>query len=460
MPSSSPLGNLSGRRVTIFGLAREGLDLARFLSGEGARVLVTDRKPASELQLELDTLADLDLETCLGGHPFERVLEAEIIFVSPGIPPGQPALVEARRRGLPLSSATALLFARCPARIVGITGSSGKSTTTALVGEMLRQAGQHVFVGGNIGRPLLGRLAELKPESVVVLELSSFQLETVDRSPAIAAVTNITPNHLDRHPSMGAYIAAKERIFQFQSPADWTVLNADDRVSASLRPPGKVVRFSLAGQVEGAFLEGGRLMLNLPEQRAEVSAVGDLALPGRHNLANALTACAVAGLQGATPGAMRSALRSFSGLEHRLQKVGELGRVLFVDDSIATSPERSMAGLAAFETPVVLLAGGRDKHLPMDDWARAIRRRAAAVVMFGEARELISCALQRAGYPADRTRVVDSLPSAVRAGFELAEPGQVVLLSPGCTSYDMFRDFVERGQVFAAAVNDLAREMT
>lgn len=449
----------SSRRVTIVGLGREGLDLAHYLAGQGARVLVTDLRSADELRAELDSLPP-GVETVLGGHPPDRVLQAEgvCVFVSPGVPPDVPLLAEARRRGIRLSSASELFFERCPAPIVGITGSSGKSTTTALVGEMLSAAGRHTVVGGNIGRPLLGRLGELTADSIVVMELSSFQLETLERGPRVAAITNVTPNHLDRHPSMEAYVAAKERIFRFQGAGDWCVLNADDPISAGFRPPGRVARFSLEGPVEGAYLAGEWLRLKLADRQEEVCGVGELGLRGRHNLANALTACAAAALAGATLEGLRSALRSFRGLPHRLQVVGEIGRVRFVDDSIATSPERSMAGLVAFDEPVVLLAGGKDKNLPMDDWAAMIRRRASGVVIFGDAAPLIRAALERVHYPAERVRLAESVPAAARAGLELARPGQVVLLSPGCTSYDMFRDFVERGRVFAAAVRELEME--
>jgi UDP-N-acetylmuramoylalanine--D-glutamate ligase len=453
------LNDLTGKRVTVFGLGREGADLARFLVAERARVLVTERRSIEQLGEELRGLDGLDLQLVAGGHPPEQVLEADLLFVSPGIPPTTPVLVEADRRGIPRSSATELFFARCLAPIIGITGSSGKSTTTALTGEILKAAGQRVVVGGNIGYPLLGRLHELDGDSVVVMELSSFQLETVEPRPAVATITNITPNHLDRHGTMSAYIAAKERIYRFQGSDDWTVLNADDAISRGLQPPARVARFSLEHPVDGAYLDGERLVLSFEGRRREVCNAADVALRGRHNLANALTACLTAGLAGAEPDAMRAALGSFRGMPHRLQWVGQIGGVSFYDDSIATSPERSMAGLASFHEPIVLLAGGRDKHLPMDEWATMIRERVGAVVLFGEARGLIRAALEHQGYPASQLREVDSIPSAVRTSLELAAPGDVVLLSPGCTSYDMFRDFVERGQVFAAAVREQAENI-
>lgn len=454
MRSSNLWSNLNNCRATVLGLGREGIDLARYLVSEGAAVRVTDSQPRENLADALAELADLDLQLSLGGHPADQVLAADLVFVSPGVDPRTPILIEAERRGVPLSSATELFFARCPAPIVGITGSSGKSTTTALVGEMLRVAGRDVVVGGNIGRPLVGQLPRLRADQIVVMEVSSFQLEPLDRSPHLATITNITPNHLDRHETMEAYTAAKAQIFRHQRTDELTVLNADDAISQQLQPPGRVAHFSLERRVPGAYLNGDRLTLEL-DNGAEICSVGEVALRGRHNLANALTACLTSKLAGGNVEAMRTVLRGFEGLPHRLQRVGARAGVTFYDDSIATAPERSIAALLAFSEPVVLLAGGRDKHLPMDPWAKLIRKRCPGVVVFGEAAELIQAALARAGYPRAAIRRATTIEQAVQAGFELARPGQAVLLSPGCTSYDMFRDFVERGRTFARAVGEL-----
>jgi UDP-N-acetylmuramoylalanine--D-glutamate ligase len=455
LPSTELLGNLAGRSVTILGLAREGADLAKFLAEEGARVLATDKQPRSALGSFLAGLERLPVELHLGAHPIEEVLRCEVLFASPGISPETPILQEARRRGIPVSSATELFFARCPAPIIGITGSSGKSTTTALTGEILKASGRSVFVGGNIGQPLVGSLPRIGPRSLVVMELSSFQLETIDRSPSIATITNITPNHLDRHKTMAAYIAAKERIVRFQAPTDCAVLNADDPLSQTLRPPGQTVSFSLEGEVHGAFPRNGALWLGLGERQEEICPVDVIALRGRHNLANALTACATAAVAGADVEPMRAVLSTFQGLPHRLQRVGELRGVTFYNDSIATSPERSMAALASFREAIVLIAGGRDKDLPMDAWAQMIRQRVARVVLIGEAAALVRAALDRAGYPRGSIAEASSIPEAVQIAAAVAEPGGIVLLSPGCTSYDMFRDFEERGRTFATAVHDL-----
>ena len=443
--------------MTVFGLGREGLDLARYLVAEGALVRVTDQRPADELGPPLEALAGLPITYSLGGHPEEEVLETDLLFVSPGVDPETPVLQEARRREIPISSATALFFARCPGTIVGITGSSGKSTTTALVGEMARSLPRPVVVGGNIGRPLLADLAEMTTSTLVVVELSSFQLESLEQSPPLAAITNITPNHLDRHPSMEAYTAAKARIFEFQAPGDRLVLNLDDPVSRKFDPIGEVYRFSLKAPTRGAYLRGEELVLAAGGRLRTLCTVGELALRGRHNVANALVAALLAQLAGCKTAAIREVLRSFQGLSHRLQYVGELDGVRFYNDSIATAPERSLAALASFDEPIVLLAGGRDKHLPMEEWARAIVERVRGVVLLGEAGPLVRAALDAAGYPAERIRNAASMAEAVAVGHELAEPGTVLLLSPGGTSYDMYDNFEQRGEDFAAEVHSLIR---
>ncbi len=447
---------MAGRRATVVGAAREGVDLARFVAGQGVAVLVTDAKPAESLGGALEALADLPIRYALGGHPIDECLDTDILYVSPGVPPEIPLLDEARRRQTPISSGTRLFFERCLAPIIGITGSSGKTTTTALTGRILEAAGHRTWVGGNIGVPLLGRLAEIRPDHWVVLELSSFQLELMDLSPHIAAITNITPNHLDRHPSMEAYAAAKANIVRHQKAEGWAVLNADDTGSRGLSTSGQLLQFSLERPVEGAFLEGDRLVLEFDGRRSQVCQVDEVRLRGRHNVANALTACAIAAAAGIPAAAMRAAIRNFTGVPHRLELVGEVDGARFYDDSIATSPERSMAALEAFEgEPIILLAGGRDKHLPMDAWGRRIAGTVRELVLFGECARLVEAAARAGGMPPERIHHAGTVNDAIPLARRLARPGDAILLSPGGTSYDQYQDFEQRGSAFAAAVRAL-----
>jgi UDP-N-acetylmuramoylalanine--D-glutamate ligase len=448
-----------GKRVGVVGLAREGTDLARFLVAEGAHVLVNDARPASKLADRLDELAGLPIEYVLGGHPFEPTLAVDLLYVSPGVPPELPLLQEARRRGVQLSSGTQLFFERCPAPIVGITGSSGKTTTTTLVWRIFEQAGRHTFVGGNIGVPLLNRLGEIRPDSWVVLELSSFQLEPMTVSPRIAAITNITPNHLDRHLTMEAYTDAKRQILAHQRPTDLAVLNADDPGSAGLQPNGQVIRFSIERNVEGAYFENDALLLDRHGHRKVICRRDELQVPGMHNVANVLTACAIASAANIDVADMREAVLAFTGVRHRLELIAEIDGVRYINDSIATAPERSLAALAVYAgTPYVLLAGGRDKHLPMAEWGRAIAAGARALVTFGEAAPLIAEAAVRAGMPSERVHNAGTVDRAVAIARTVAQPGDVVLLSPGGTSYDQYNDFAERGDHFAAVVRAMAAE--
>ncbi len=442
---------LQGKRATVVGLAREGLDLVRFLARVGARVHVTDQKPAAQLHDERMRLAGVEATYRFGGHAPEDVAGADVVFASPGVPPEHGLLQEARRRGVPVSSLVQLFFELCPAPIVGITGSAGKTTTTSLAGEIFRAAGRDVFVGGNIGRPLLGELDRITPASWVVLELSSFQLEPLRRSPQVAVVTNVTANHLDRHPSMEAYWEAKGHILAHQGPADWAVLNADDVWASRYQPRGRALHFSLERRVHGAYLDGDRLMLH----ERPLLTVADIPLRGRHNLANVLAAAAAASAAGVESESIAAATRVFRGVPHRLQLVLEREGVRFYDDSIATAPERSIAALRAFDEPVVLLAGGRDKHLPMHEWARLIVARARHVVLLGEMSDLVADAIRQADPAYAAVSRAGSMDEAVRQAADVARPGDVVLLSPGGTSFDLYRDFEERGADFARAVHAL-----
>jgi UDP-N-acetylmuramoylalanine--D-glutamate ligase len=472
--------------VVIVGLAREGTALARFLAGRGARVTITDAKPAEALGDSITALAGLPVLLALGGHPLSLLDAASIIFVSPGVPLEIPFLVEARQRGLPLSSETRLFTRLCPAEVIGITGSSGKTTTTALVGDMLQAAGCHTWVGGNIGRPLIDHLAEITPTDRVVMELSSFQLEFFGSwpgadqgetgpekergvifdprgwSPSIAAILNITPNHLDRHPTMEAYIAAKAHIL---AAADRAILNLDDPITRQMGEqcnPRQVAWFSLEHRVEqGSFLRGSDLVVVGQDGHEEVVCRTDqVRLLGRHNLANLLAACCLAQAASVPVEAMRRVATTFSGVEHRLELVRERGSVRWYNDSIATSPERTVAALQAFDAPILLLAGGRDKHLPWANMAALARRKVRHVILFGEAAALIEQAMITAS-KADRGRSTcqihqaGTLEHAVELAAKLARAGEVVLLSPGGTSFDAYRDFVARGEHFRQLVKAL-----
>ena len=442
--------------MVILGLARQGVALARYLAEQGAEVVVSDRQTAASLAPQMASLAGLPLEFVLGGHPDSLLDAADLLCLSGGVAADLPLARQARARGIQLSNDSQIFLEVVPAdvTVIGITGSAGKTTTTTLVGRMC----QTEFVGGNIGRPLIGDLPRLHGGDVVVMELSSFQLEIMTRSPQVAAVLNVTPNHLDRHGSMAAYAEAKSHILRHQAPGGVVVLGRDDPGAMALAPLalGQLHYFSAAGPVaDGAFLDGDRLMLAIGGQAEAVATLADIQLRGQHNVLNVLAAIAISGAAGATPQAMRAGLLGFRGVAHRLELVRERNGVRWYNDSIATAPERVLAALRSFDEPIVLLLGGRDKNLPWEELAELVSRRVKAAVLFGDAAPLIEQALAAAGVPAECRPRFDGLAPAVTAAASLAKSGDVVLLSPGATGYDEFKDFAERGERFKQWVNDL-----
>ena len=456
---SGGLMDFKGKRATIIGLAREGAALARFLAEQGAIVTVSDQKRKEELQENIAKLKGFPIRFVLGGHPGAILEQADVLFLSPGVPLEAPIVAEAKRRGIPINSETGLFTELCPAPIIGITGSSGKTTTVSLVGQMLKASGFRTWVGGNIGQPLIGHLEEIEPTDKVVMELSSFQLEIMEWSPPIAAILNITPNHLDRHPSMQAYTEAKLNILRFQQPGNVAVLGYD--LISNLQYPTSnlqslILSFSLNEEVEqGAFLRDSEIILRLEDTEQRICSVGEIKLLGRHNLENVLAACAIAAAAGASRQAMADVAATFEGVEHRLELVREMGGVRYYNDSIATSPERTVAALRSFAQPIVLLAGGRDKHLPWDEMARLTLQKARRLILFGEAAPIIEEAIRVSGDLEEFVHRCQTLDEAVAMAAREARPGDVVLLSPGGTSFDAFSDFVERGERFRELVKAL-----
>lgn len=458
--------NWQNLRALVIGAARQGLALSRFLAGKGVRVILNDQRPPEQLQAEMQALQGLNILWRTGGHPLDLLDEADVVFVSGGVPLDIPLLVEAVRRGVPLSNDSQVFMEEVNCPVIGITGSAGKTTTTTLVGRMAQaavQPPQKAWVGGNIGNPLIEYLDEIQPQDVVVLELSSFQLELMTTSPHVGAVLNITPNHLDRHKTMEAYTAAKARMVDFQSQRDVAVLNREDAGSWGLRNrvKGRLVTFGFvrpAAGLSGTFLEEGEICWQEEGRVMPILNVSEILLRGEHNRLNVLAACAVGLAAGFPAQAVRAGVQGFRGVAHRLEHVRSWRGVEWYNDSIATAPERVRAALRAFDEPIVLLLGGRDKHLPWDELADDIHARVDHVVLFGEAAEKIQRAIgpvSAGTRPFTITRC-DRLEEAVQAAAAVAEAGDVVLLSPGCTSFDAFKDFEERGEAFRLWVNKLS----
>lgn len=456
---------LFGKTAVVLGFARQGQALARWLPSVGAKVIVSDKRDFGALAEAILEFIDAPIQYALGGHPLSLLDEADILFLSGGVDPKIPLCVEARRRGIPLSNDAQLFLERCKAPIIGVTGSAGKTTTTTLIGEMCKAAQLPTHVGGNIGDVLLTKLTQVRPDHKVVMELSSFQLELMTRSPQIAVVTNVTPNHLDRHGTMENYLEAKAQIFLHQQPNDIAIFNLDDHGSYSLseRAHSRVAFFSTREMVSnGAFVAGSRLMvtgISAPDGGAKiVCSREDIKLRGDHNLQNVLAACAAAGAAGVPVEAMRQVIKTFSGVPHRLEVVRVVGGVTYVNDSIATAPERVIAALRSFTEPIILLAGGRDKKLPWDELLMFVAQRVKHLITFGEFGEQIAAMARRFQMPSSTLKSVTYLATldvAVKHAADIAQSGDVVLLSPGCTSYDAYQDFEERGEHFRMLVSAL-----
>jgi len=457
--------NFLGKRVLIIGAARQGLALARFLLKKEARVTITDRQSEDHLQSEVAAFAGTGVKWALGGNPIELVDDTDIVCLSGGIPLTIPLVQEAIRRGLPLTNDSEIFMQFVQAPVIGITGSAGKTTTTTLVGRMAAAgiASPHKsWVGGNIGNPLIESVEEIDPHDLVILELSSFQLEQMTVSPHVAAVLNITPNHLDRHGTMEAYIRAKARILTSQTQNDFAVLNRDDAESWNLRSQvrGHLVSFGrdLPQENDTAlYLNNGAITLRENGQDIVLLKSSEIKLRGDHNLMNTVAACAIAHAAGLTVSAMASGIKDFTGVKHRLELVRVYNGVSWYNGTIATAPERTLADVNSFTEPLVLLLGGRDKKLPWDSLAKRIHERVDHVVIFGEALEKIAAAIAQ---PREGDRLISvslkqDFYDALEEARRISQPGDVVLLSPGCTSYDAFKDFEERGDKFRNWVNGL-----
>ncbi len=448
---------LQNLHVGILGFARQGRALARWLVKRAGRVTVSDRRTAAEIGLNQSDYPLVNF--CLEDSQDSLPANWDLICVSGGVPREHPYLQAALANGVPITNDAQMFFERCPAPILGITGSAGKTTTTLLVRAMLRAAGQTTWVGGNIGHVLLDDLGKICPEDIVVMELSSFQLEWMHASPATAAILNITPNHLDRHGTMAEYAAAKERILRWQNAEDWSVFPAkDENVDRWVRlSNGRVCLFHDGDEVEeGAYAKHEWLYSRMGGRIERVCKRAQIRLPGLHNVRNVLAAMAISSTRGLAVEDMARAICNFQPVAHRLQPIAEVRGVHYINDSIATSPERVLAALRSFEPGLLLLLGGRDKHLPWQELLREASERARAIIVFGEAANLIEREWRKlAAHNAPNFHRVGDLPAATVKAAQLARAGDIVLLSPGGTSYDAYPNFEARGKHFHELVMSL-----
>ncbi len=458
-----------GKKVLMIGAARQGLALSRFLVEQGANVILNDRRSEEQLAEAKKELAGVDLTWVLGEHPLDILSDVDLVCLSGGVPLSLPIVQEARQRNLPLSNDSQIFLEETPCKVIGITGSAGKTTTTALVGEIARQhyalryPDHHVWVGGNIGHPLIEDLSRIKPDDLAVMELSSFQLELMTCSPHVAAVLNITPNHLDRHKTMSAYTAAKANILSHQQPEDIAILNRDDaRVRNLYREVnGRMITFGINpphNKQDSTFLRRNKLVLQASGQIAKVIKKDQINLRGDHNILNVLAAIAISAAARFSLQAIYEGIIQFEGVPHRLELIHQADGIQWINDSIATAPERTLAAIHSFDEPLVLLLGGRDKDLPWESLANLVHQRVDHLILFGEAADLIAEAVQKTSRSSSQRPFsmdhCQGLQEAVKKAAERAETGDVVLLSPGGTSFDEFADFEARGKAFKKWVKE------
>lgn len=451
------LKSLRGKRIAVLGLGVSNRPLVRLLLSYGCTVTGCDKTPREKLDREVLDLERAGAELRVG-EGYLQNLQADVVFRTPGMHPGNPALAALRQTGAEITSEMEVFFEVCPCRIIGVTGSDGKTTTTTLISEFLKQAGKTVFLGGNIGAPLLPRAGEMRPEDYAVVELSSFQLMDMKRSADIAVVTNLAPNHLDVHKDMAEYVEAKTNIFTHQGRDGVLILNADNEITNGFTGNGRVLKFSRKTVPDrGIWLQDGVIYENMDGETRKVLDQKDIKLPGIHNVENYMAAiAAVWGLVSRED--IAHVARTFGGVEHRIELVREKDGVKYYNDSIASSPSRTIAGLRSFDQKLILIAGGYDKHIPYDvlgpEICRHVKTLAVTGATAGKIRDAVLAAPEyRKGQP--EILEIQDFTEAVHAAAKAAKPGDVVILSPASAAFDKFKNFMVRGAYFKKLIGEL-----
>ncbi len=454
--------SVKGKNIAVIGIGISNTPLIKMLTRFKANVTAFDKKTSEQLGESYDELKVLGVNFSLG-EDYLSNLEHDIIFKTPGMRFDIPELLNAKKKGCIITSEMEVFFDLCPAQIIGVTGSDGKTTTTTLIHRILEQEGYHCWLGGNIGKPLLSEIENIKAEDKVILELSSFQLHTMKSSPDIGVITNVTPNHLDIHKSMEEYVDAKKNIFYYQSEDSKLILNYDNEITKAFKDEavGNAIFFSRrSGYRQGVFLDNDIIYININDEIIEIMNIKDIMLPGMHNVENYMAAIAAIWHM-VNVNSIKQVATTFNGVEHRIEYVRKIDGVKFYNDSIASSPTRTMAGLNAFNQKVILIAGGYDKQIPFDQLGHAIVDKVKALVLIGRTADKIEKAVKDAKHASMTTKqtlpIIKSLSldSAVSEAYNIAKEGDIIILSPACASFDLFKNFEDRGNQFKKIVKSL-----
>lgn len=448
-----------GKNVLVLGAGISGMSVACILQNVGAAVTLSDSKRQEEIQKDFSRLTGEGVKLALGNQNELLLTDFDYIVVSPGISIYSPLINKANNLGIEVISEVEVAYRLCRAPIMAVTGTNGKTTTTTLIGEMLKTSQKNVVVGGNIGAALSEEVTKVPGEGAVAAEISSFQLEGVKKfHPHIAAVLNVTPDHLDRHKTMPIYIAMKERIFANQGPEDFLILNYDDPIVRDMarKTRSQVLYFSRKTEINSAvYVKDDVITIDWNEKVYQVCSIKEMKIIGAHNVENALAACGVAFFAGIPVDRMATVLRAFKGVEHRIEPVATVNQVTYYNDSKATNPESSIKALEAFPGNIILIAGGRDKNTDLTEFMNLIKSKTAAVIFIGEAARRFTLAAEQSGV--EHIYSADTLEEAVCKAYQIARAPQVVLLSPACSSYDMFKNYEERGREFKRLVQTLVK---
>lgn len=449
--------NLKGKKVLVVGAGKSGLAVSRFLASKGAAAVLADANNPAYPGGELEQLAAEGVELSLGSYPEVERGSFDLVVMSPGVSLTVEPARAAMKNGIPVTGELELAYHFTKAPIVAITGTNGKTTTTTLIGEIFKNAGKNTLVGGNIGLPLVTEVERYSSHDVIVAEVSSFQLETTDKfKPRVGVILNITPDHLDRHGTMENYTEAKAKIFANQDPGDFTVLNYDDPITAALgdQSRGRTIFFSRRRELQaGVYVREGKIVANLNGYGEIICGIDELGIPGAHNLENALAAVAAAKVTGVETAPLAGTLKKFKGVSHRLEFVAEVNGVRYINDSKGTNPDASIKALEAYSEPIVFIAGGKNKGSEFVEFAQKVKDRARVLVVLGESARLISDAARAVGF--EDIQYAKDFREAVILAHRAARPGEIVLLSPACASWDMFKSYEERGDLFKEIIKSL-----